>query len=197
MATVTGEVLHTMVKTTEWGDKLIMLVNDDQVGKLWGTVPRTLMGPDGAPKPGTRVTFTADVTPPSGDKGGNFKYPKDARRLGEDRDAAMPSVAAPSGDRPGRGTDSVIAEIEQHHTAVANTLQRLVDEVKRLEAANTLMTEGFMRAQARILEQEQTIEGLRRDNESLRFERDRAEGELLEIDESIALEAATEATPAF
>lgn len=72
---ITGSILCFKWQSSDYGDVLKMLVQDDRGFRVWGTVPKSL---DDAER-GSRVTFTATLTQSSRDaKFGFFKRPTKA-----------------------------------------------------------------------------------------------------------------------
>lgn len=75
--TVTGEVLCTKTKESQYGLQYKMLVLDDRGFKVWGTNPAALDA-----ERGDRVTFTATVEKSQDDECfGFFKRPRKAERV--------------------------------------------------------------------------------------------------------------------
>lgn len=76
---ITGEVLSTKWQESMYGETLKMLVKDDRLFKVWGTVPAALVG---EVERGDRVTFSATVTKSDDDETfGFFKRPTKATKL--------------------------------------------------------------------------------------------------------------------
>lgn len=74
---VTGEVLTTKWKDSQWGGSLKMLVLDDRGFKVWGTVPRAI-----DVEQGVRVRFTASLEQSDDDRlFGFFSKPRKAEVL--------------------------------------------------------------------------------------------------------------------
>jgi hypothetical protein len=77
---ITGVVLAMKWQSSDWGDTLKMLVQDDRGFRVWGTVPGNI-----EPNREERVTFTATITQSDKDpKFGFFKRPTKAAVLDEE-----------------------------------------------------------------------------------------------------------------